>query len=75
MMMLNPKPSFSSCWLVVMMLLNLVLPPPDAAFDGDDSVAFDAEDYCDDSDGDDFMCMVMSKEWGVSGISALPRWS
>ncbi len=57
------------------MLLNLVLPPPDAAFDGDDSVAFDAEDYCDDSDGDDFMCMVMSKEWGVSGISALPRWS
>ncbi len=35
------------------MLLNLVLPPPDAAFDGDDAVAFDAEDYCDDSDGDD----------------------
>jgi hypothetical protein len=33
------------------------------------------QDYCDDSDGDDFMCMVMPKEWGVSGISALPRWS
>jgi hypothetical protein len=46
-----------------------------AAFDGDDAVAFDAEDYCDDSDGDDFMCMVMPQEWGVSGISALPRWS